>query len=249
MKHIRYFPSSVALVAILLGCASAPKLSPAYKIAVVSYSLQKSIVRSGGTYELGPLLPSQQESFYRHYRESIDQAWAAFKQRAPAIFAGRNLADFASIEGNAELSAATAPAPRKVLGVDVSGAGQRLFPPGLNYVDLKDTELAVKIAALTKADILVAVDLKAEYKITEGLSIGILKTNKVTMTLTAYLTAADASGKVLRRTSVSADSKETSLTGTIGKTEATLDPAEYPRLILSAQEELFRSLSKEISRW
>jgi hypothetical protein len=249
MKHIRHIPFSVALVAILLGCTSAPKLSPAYKIAVVSYSLQKSIVKSGETYEFGPVLPSQQESFYRHHRESVDQAWAAFKQRAPAIFAGRNLVDFASIEGNAEMMADAAPAPRMVLGVDVSDAGQRLFPPGLSYVDLKDTKLAVKIAALAKADIIVAIDLKAEYRMTEGLSIGIFKANKATMTLTAYVTVSDASGKVLRRTSVSADSKETSVAGTIGNTEATLDPAEYPKLILSAQEELFRSLSKEISRW
>jgi hypothetical protein len=235
--------------AFVIGCASAPKLSGAARIAIVSYALQKSIVKSGESYELGPVLPSQQSTYYQHHQEAIDRAWTEFKAKAPSIFASRTLVDFAEIEGNAELKAATASTPRKTLGIDLSAAGQHVFPAKLNYVSLKDAKESVKIAELLKADILIAFDLRAEYAMTDGLSFGKLKTGTASMRLTAEVLATDAAGKVLRRATVSATSKATSMIGSIGGLEMDMDHEEYPRLILSAQDELFAKLAKEVARW
>jgi hypothetical protein len=55
MKYFEYsllFLSSLA-VSILLGCASAPKMSGSERIAIVSYALRRSITRSGESYDIG----------------------------------------------------------------------------------------------------------------------------------------------------------------------------------------------------
>lgn len=240
----------VAIASILLsGCASAPKLNGGERIAIVSYSLLKSITQTGEPYELGPMLPSQQEEFYRYHQQSIDRAWEAFKALAPTIFGSRQLLDFAAIEGSEELKAASAAAPRKTLGVDISAAGQRVHPAGLNYVSLRDEAQNAEIAGILKADILVAFDFRAEYEASSGMSIGALSATRADMRLAALVTVADAKGKVLRRSSVGGVSKETALIGTLGGMTFNLPHEEYPRLILSAQEELFRNLKKQVDEW
>jgi|GEM_PF-3106454 len=258
----RLIPALALLVAASIGemavtgCATAPKVPASARLAVVSFSLQRSITKSGESYDLGPLIPDQQKSYYQYHQESVDKAWAVFKSRAAAIFAPRTLVDFQSIEGSAPLAALAAPpAAYKSLSLglgldlDFTASGQRVMPAGMNYLSLWDAGKNAKVARLFGADYIVAIDLQADYSEVEGLSFGAMTKTQARMNLTANIGVADASGKVIRRATVVGVSRDTATIGPIGSPDEDLDRGEFPRLILSAQDDLLRHMAKEVARW
>jgi hypothetical protein len=176
----------------------------------------------------------------------LNDAWTEFKKVAPDIFGASRLIDTASIEGNEELLAATkaGSAPKIILGQDYSPAATLLFPEKLNYANIRNGKLAVKMAGIVKADVLIAVNYKAEYFMKSGLQIGGMGGGAAKMRIYALITAVDSKGKLLSNAVIQAESDE----------EAALvmnnfDSANYPKLIVSAQKNLIPKLTKEIAGW
>ena len=239
------FVAALAVGISLVGCATVPKLTGSEKIAVVNYTIEKSIVKSGSAPDNGPgLLNKDKENYYVHHQEAVDQAWAAFKAKAPGIFGASRLVDFGAIEGNPEILALTASAK----GPSAAAAGLFLSPAGLPYMNIYDAKLAAKIAAVSKADLLISIRSKAEFAMTTGLSVGGIGGGKAHMCLIATVDVVNASGKLLRSTQITGISKETATTVSIGMGFG-MDPSNYPRLIVSAQEDLSAKLAKEFAAW
>lgn len=229
----------------LAGCASVPKLAGNERIAIVGFSLDKSIVKTGAQPDSGPgiLILGDKAAHYAHHQEALDLVWAAFKKQAPSIFGDARLVDIGSTEGNPELLSVTAPVTKKnFLGISSSSDDRVLHPAGVNYVALDDSKRNARIAAAAKADLIVSIDLQAEYG-TKGGGGG-----QVTMILTAKVGAAEASGRLIRSATVSGQSRNGPVLLTIGSSWS-LDPSEFPRLMADAWEDLGAKLAKEVARW
>jgi hypothetical protein len=119
----------------------------------------------------------------------------------------------------------------------------------LGYVSLFDEKQNAKLAAATKADLVMGISIKAGYAMYNGLSIGGIGGGQANMRLTATVCLADANGKLVRRSVVYGQGTETALIGSIGAIGMGMDPAQFPRLIVSAQEDLLKNLAKEFASW
>jgi len=248
MKRLKGIVGTIlaaAIVTAFAGCASVPKLTGSEKIAVVNFALEKSIVRQGQAPDNGPgLLNDKAEDYYQYHKESVAKAWNVFKGKAPEIFGAGRLVDIGSVEGNAELLGLTAPVSRMVMGKETAPAFSFVYPEGLNYFNIYDAKLAAKVFSATKADVLVSITLKAEYAMSKGVGIGTLAVGRGRMIVTATIVAVNAQGKFLRTGRIQAFSTEdASITGTA------MDPADYPRLMASAQEDLNAKLAKQFAYW
>lgn len=86
------FTQTWALALLSLGlaaCASVPKIGPEQKIAIVSYSLDKSIVKEGAqpSYPGKALIDLDKgQDPYRWHKEALAASWADFKAAAPGVF-------------------------------------------------------------------------------------------------------------------------------------------------------------------
>ena len=251
MKLTKIIGSTLALamLAITAGCATVPKLTGTEKIAVVNFYLDKSIVAEGAQPDPGPgFLNANKADYYANQQASLDQAWAAFKANEPNIIGAGRCVDPATIDGNADMLALTAPVADKGMGVDKNLADMFLHPVGLRYVNVYDAKMDAKLAQLLNADILLSIGLKARYAMAGGISIGGIGGGTMKMKLTAILTEALPTGRILRTVELTGTSKETVDAGHIGVGSG-MDPKNFPRLVVSAQEDLMDKIAKEIAAW
>ena len=248
MNKIRWVVGTAVAVALIMAlgaCASVPKLTGSEKIALVNFTIEKSIVKDGDSADPGPGILNDRTAYYKYHNEALAKAWEVFKPSASSIFGASRLVDISTVEGNADIMALTAPPPPKVvMGKDTTVAAAYLYPEGLNYMNIYDAKLDAKIAAIAKADILVSIDNRATYAMSAGLAIGGIGGGKAKMILYSTLIATTAQGKVLRQVQLKGVSKEDATFLGTG-----IDPKEYPRLIASAQEDLNAKLAKEIAAW
>lgn len=237
----------LSLSLVLASCASVPKLGPEAKIAIVSYSLDKSIVREGGQ----PFYPgkalidlSKGEDPYRWHKEALDASWAEFKAAAPGIFGAGRVVDFARIEGNQALLAATHVEPKLVMGQDTSPQAVKVFPAGLNYVNLLAPKALQAVSAIVPADLYLSVDLRAEYFMWTGLKVGAVGGGVGKIRLYATLSLMGAGGRLLRQYQATGISQDTAMV-----IMDSMDETAYPKLILQAQRDLLQRLAKEVGAW
>lgn len=248
MKRIRVVAlcvMSALVLSLLASCASAPRLEAGGKIAIVSYSLEKSIVFEGTSPDRGPgLLNPKDEDYYRYHKEAFASIWADFKNALPGIFGEERLVDIAKIEDNAGLLAATHVEPKLVMGQDTSPQSVYLFPAGLNYVNVMDAKATAAVASCIPSDYYLGVALKAEYFMWTGLSFGGVGGGVGKIRLYATVTIVNAKGKFLRQAQVVGYS-----TDTAPVVMKSMDPSNYPRLIAQAQQDLLPKLAKEVATW
>jgi len=250
MKSKKIIGGMLAVGGLMMaaGCATVPKLTGTEKIAVVNYYLDKSIVADGAQPDPGPGLLNDKATYYTHHQEALDQAWAAFKAKEPAMIGADRCVDPSTIDGNTDMLALTAPAADNGMGVDQNLADMFLHPAGLRYVNIYDAKMDAKLSQLLKADILISIGLKANYFMSGGISIGGIGGGKMSMHLVGTLMEALPSGRILRVVELTGTSKETADAGHIGVGSG-MDPKEYPRLMVSAQEDLMDKIAKEIAAW
>jgi len=246
MKIIRTC-AAILLALFLASCASVPKITSEQKIAVVSYSLDKSIVKEGAQ----PFYPGKAlidlnkgEDPYRWHKEALAVCWTDFKAAAPGIFGPGRLVDFAAIEGNTAILSATYVEPKLIMGQDTSPQSVKVFPAGLNYANILLPKTIQSVSAIVPADLYLSVDLRAEYFMWTGLSIGSVGGGVGKVRLYATLSLVSSSGKVLRQYQASGVSKDTA-----AMLLDSLDSEAYPRLIAQAQQDLFPRLAKEVAAW
>lgn len=230
---------------ILAGCASVPKLTGTEKIAVINYTIEKSIVRQGAPKDNGPgLLNDKSVDYYQYHKAAVAQGWTVFKETAPTIFGASRLVEMSTVVGNPEITALTAPVSKIVMGTETSPASMYVYPEGLNYLNIFDSQLVSKIAGITKADLLLSVSIKAEYAMSSGIGLGALAVGNARMILNTTINVATAQGKLMRTVQLKGfSSEDASITGN------TMSKSDFPRLIASAQKDLSEKMAKEFAAW
>lgn len=232
----------------LSGCASLPKMTGQERVALVSFSLEKSIVQTGKQRDNGPGIFDNKSDYYVYHKEALAAAWDLFKPRAKAVFGAMKLVDLSSIEGNSGVLEVTKPVKISVFGMEKVLADDYVYPDGLNWVDLTDAKTAKLLAARVNADVLVSISLKAEYDLYTGMTIGGVGGGAANMTVTATVTAVK-DGTILRTAMVVGASKETAGMVSLGGMGASIPKSDYPRLMKSAFEDLLPKLTKEFASW
>jgi hypothetical protein len=248
MRKLILTGMAILIFIFFISCVSLPKLSGNEKFALVSFTLDKSIVSAGEEPDYGPtgLIVGDQdrEAYFKIHRQALNVAWKEFKEAAPGIFGKARLVAINTIEGNAKLLAATRIETNIVMGKDISPGGTYLWPDKLNYIDLRNPSVVSTVAGIIDADIYIAVNYKAEYFISTGLAVGGVGGGEAKMRIIATITATDAAGKYFRTSTVIAESDETTEYVVSG-----IDSATYPRLIASAQKNLIPKMTSEIAVW
>lgn len=134
----------VAGIAILLaGCGGSIKyvdISQSAPIAVVGFSLDKSITERGKSRDQGPGLLQKPEEYYKNHQLAVNQLWSEFKEQYRDIFLGVEVVDVDAIVGNESYKELTKHVPKKIMGKDMApGSGELIAEGGLNYVASEKT--------------------------------------------------------------------------------------------------------------
>jgi hypothetical protein len=175
----------------LFGCGGRMYIDITQKapIAVVGFSLNKSISEEGKEKNGGPGLLQQAVDFYKNHQIAVDTLWANFKTGYKDMFLGSEIIDLESIPANEKYREMTKHTPKMMLGMDVAQGGDVLTATnGLNYVSPTDKAIMDNLAGLLNAKLLVCIDYTGSYAMNVGISIGSFGAGAAKMKLTAKIT-------------------------------------------------------------
>ncbi len=195
---------SCAFAVFLSGCGGGIEfidISQKAPIAVVSFSLNKSIVEDGKERDRGPGLLQKAENYYKNHRIAIDSLWSDFKTGYREMFLGAEAIDIETIVSNEKYRELTKHVPKMMLGVDMApGADVLTANSGLNFAPSSDNAIMDQIAALANAKLLMCIEYTGSYAMSSGISIAGIGAGAAKMKLSADIILYEpGKGIVLRK--------------------------------------------------
>lgn len=189
----------------LTGCAGSIKyvdIQQGAPIAVIGFSLNKSIVEEGKEPSRGPGLLQKAENYYKNHQEAVNVLWNDFKEQLGDILLGSEIVATETIIANGEYQTLTKHVPKMMLGTDVApGAKELPADGGLNFVNSGDNALMEKLSAVLSAKMLMTVELSGSYAMSTGVSIAGIGAGAAKMKLTVAVTLYEKEkGIVLQQT-------------------------------------------------
>lgn len=175
----KFFSCSVLAVVSLIGfCGCGGKTTRAPinleskgKLALVSYSLNKSIVEKGKKADSGPGLLQKKEKHYEDHILALEGIVDDFLNNINDVFGDVHIIDVSSVIENETYQNITKHVPKMVMGKDVAPGSDQLVARGINYVSGNDTEKLDKLAQELGAEVLVLVGNQAEYSMNSGIGL------------------------------------------------------------------------------
>lgn len=211
MNHIAWLTAGTGML-FLVGCGGGLKsidVTENAPIAVVSFSLNKSIVEEGKEADNGPGLLQKADNYYKNHQEAVNQLWSDFKSDYRDVLLGTDVIDVESIVSNEQYRELSKHIPKMVMGKDIASGGSALLAQGgLNHVSSGDTEKMDKIAALLNAKLLMCIDYSGSYAMSTGVSIGGFGAGAAKMKLSASVVLYEPGKGVVLRQSFKADSDD-----------------------------------------
>lgn len=190
---MKQYLGTLAAGAVLLfaGCAGSMKyidISKNSPIAVVGFTLNKSIVEEGKEPDRGPGLLQKAVDYYRNHQAAVNQLWADFKGQYRDVLLETGVVDIETITVNDKYRELTKHVPKMMLGVDVAPGGNELTADGgLQYVYSSDKALMENLATQLNAKLLVCIEYTASYAMSAGIQIGGIGGGAAKMKLRATL--------------------------------------------------------------
>jgi hypothetical protein len=210
MKKTVSFAAVIA-AGILSGCGGAKyiDISQNAPVAVVSFSLDKSIVEQGKQKDNGPGLLQKAANYYKNHQIAVDALWNDFKASYRDMLLGSDVIDVESIASNEQYRELSKHTPKMMLGTDIApGSSALVATGGLNYVSSYDKNVLDKIAATLNAKLLMCIEYTGSYAMNTGLSIGNFGAGAAKMKLTAAINLYEPGKGVVLTNSFSEDSDE-----------------------------------------
>jgi len=247
---VKSFPSLTALssAALLCSCAGVPQMIPPVpapeKVALVSFSLDKSITAQGDLdhpkeHDAGPGLLQKDSSYYSDHQAALDSLWERFQAKLPASL-GIQLVPTADVTSNAKYQELTVHVPNKLLLKDVAPGADMLEPRGgLKFVDIADT---AKLRALTEAlgvQRLLLIDNMAEYH--GGITLG--GNGSAKMDLETKLAFYSPSKGVYWKGSYTGESANSAVM--LG---GTISSSSFPKLLPGIADPILAKISQDAAR-
>ncbi len=244
--HALYVSAALGAGLLLSGCGgsstqSYPQIEGKGRIAVVSYSLNRSIVQKGDDPGTGPGILQNKEKYYIPYQAAVDTMWRQFIDQIGPSFDNAEFVSIDEIRGNQQYQELTRHKPKVVMGKDIAPGASYLTPEGINYVSLLDQEKTNAINESIGADLLMLVENDASYKMHAGVSIGGLGGGAGVMELqtTLYLWE-PGNGVIWKKTyKTVSDEKAPIVQGAMGA-------KHFARLLASANQTLFSAVKADV---
>ena len=211
MKKTVSFAAVIAAAGILSGCGGAKyiDISQSAPVAVVSFSLDKSIVEEGKQKDSGPGLLQKAENYYKNHQLAVDALWNDFKAEYRDMLLGSEVIDVESIASNEQYRELTKHTPKMMMGTDIAPGNSALVAAdGLNYISGYNKEVLEKTAAMLNARLLMCVDYTGSYAMSTGVSIGKFGAGAAKMKLKAAITLYEPGKGVVLTGSFSENSDE-----------------------------------------
>lgn len=145
-----------------------PPLSAASKLAVVGFSLDKSIVITDGERDEGPGIIQKPEDYYRLHQAIVDSMWTIFRDTMPAIFAGLNVLPVDSLVNDPAYGEALRCQPKKLMGKIVVPCPDLEPKGGLVAVGNEIAKPVLAWGAKKGFDRYMVVENKVEYFLSAG---------------------------------------------------------------------------------
>ena len=237
---------SAVLYLIPLSCMDPslryPRLDNRTPVALVSYALDRSIVLEGEERDDGEggLVDRHllKEDYYRFHRVAVQRCFEEFAKRIDTIF-DVPFVPLDTIRTTPAYRRLTAREKKMVLGTDITPGKRWLSPGGFNYVGEHERETLDSLAGLWNAGALMLVELRAGYQPRAPH----IDSSTAMMKLAATITlVAPGEGRIWSWTYWSHSRESARLAG------RAMDPANFERLLVSAQEGVFPQLAQDVRR-
>lgn len=246
LRSIRTAVVLTVLCLVPLSCMDPsmryPRVDNRTPVALVSYALDRSIVLEGEERDDGGggLIDKHllKEDYYRFHRLAVQRCFEEFAGRIETIF-DVPFVPVDTIRNTPGYQRLSTPEKKMVLGTDITPGRRWLTPGGFNYVGEHREETLDSLAGLWGAGALMLVELRAGYR----LRAPHIDSTTAMMKLAATITlVAPGEGRIWSWTYWSHSKESARLSGTA------MDPANFERLLLSAQEGVFPQLANDIRR-
>lgn len=161
-----YFGAAVVFTA-LLSCSLPP---PKYvniedhgKIALVSFSMNRSIVGTGQEKDRGPGLLQKSKKYYSGHEESLDVLWTKFRDEIGDVFLNVPFVDFDEVTSNEKYQELTKHKPKMIMGKDVAPGSDQMSPEEINYISVYDKKKLDSVAAIFGVELLLLIENQMGY--------------------------------------------------------------------------------------
>ncbi len=236
------FSSAAAISALtastfLFGCFSGSKtfvnLKGKGEMALVSYSLNKSITEKGQEDSSGPGLLQSKKKYYKDHVAALEAMYGDFADSVDLIFSDVSLVDIQKTAENEFYKERTVHVPKIVMGKDIATGSNELTTAGINYVSTYDTELLDSLSDALGVPLLLLVSNSANYNLEGGAQIGLgnLKVGggAAKMNLTTTVTIYEKGVGTIMNRSFTGSSDER-----IPMIQGTISTEHYPKCLRSA---------------
>jgi len=227
----------------MIGCGGSIKyvdITQSAPIAVIGFSLDKSIVEEGKERSGGPGLLQKAENYYKHHQEAIDALWSDFTSQYRDLFLGAEAIDVATIASDAEYKELTKHVPKMMMGTDIAPGSNFLAPAnGLNFVSSTDKVVLDKLAAKFNAKLLMGIDYSADYSMTTGVKLGPLSGGAAKLNLKASVFLYEAGKGIVMQQSFTESSDES-----YAMVQGELVSDNYAKGLTSAQKKLLPKMKQ-----
>jgi hypothetical protein len=228
---------------LFAGCAGSMKyidISKNAPIAVVGFTLNKSIVEEGKAPDRGPGLLQKAVDYYRNHQAAVNQLWADFKGQYRDVLLESGVIDIETIAVNDKYRELTKHVPKMMLGVDVApGANELTADGGLQYVYSSDKALMENLATQLNAKLLVCIEYTASYAMSAGIQIGGIGGGAAKMKLRASLSMYEKGKGIVAQQSFSEESDES-----FPIIQGILLSENYAKGLSSAQKKILSTMKK-----
>ncbi|HEX3019222.1 MAG TPA: hypothetical protein VHP36_02925 [Chitinispirillaceae bacterium] len=205
---------SAGISAAILSCAGTPSkpviIEGKGTVALVSYSLNKSIVKQGqepdnqGPGLLQKAIKGRENAEADYYQDQIEALVGIYQQfidQMSDVFSVPFM-DVSTVTGNESYQSETKRVPKMVMGVDIAPGKDQFTTGNLNFIDFTDKEKLNKLAAQLKADLLMLVYNDANYDLYTGVSGGLFSGGaaKLYLNTTIYIYDPKIGDYIFRKT-------------------------------------------------
>jgi len=174
MSRMRFVAVACA-AALFAGCGGGLKsidISQQAPIAVVGFSMNKSIVQKDKAPDQGPGLLQKSENYYQHHQEAVEALWSELKAQYRDLCLGAEVVDIEKVAADENYQKLTKHVPKVMLGKDIAPGNSVLVPSGgLNYISTMDKDKLEKVATMFGAKLLMTIDYSAYWAMNAGLEI------------------------------------------------------------------------------
>ncbi|KMQ49507.1 hypothetical protein CHISP_3582 [Chitinispirillum alkaliphilum] len=172
MKCLKILVALTVVVSVL-GCFSGSakfvNVQEHGPIAMVSFSLDNSIVPEGAERCTGPGLLQDEEKYYENHVKTAEALLEIFSDNLRGIFLDANFLDQHAVLSNEQYQELTKHVPRIVMGQDIAPGRNMITVGGFNYVSAYSRDILENLTEILDVEMLLLIENTLSYEMSRAL--------------------------------------------------------------------------------